>query len=184
MTSIHQFNGSGHRANAIPADGVWFELEVDNDIDPLEIVTLPQYEIDGSKYPKYLTALEILRSASRWSYIGPKFEGKKICRVKFVSLGYVETVKEAERKVVKMGYRLLEGQALKSFIKKFPKPDERIHPIPRPIIFGGSEWKDPEGEARVPYLMPLDSYDGWDPYFVCSNFVFAFPYWRWLIVSE
>ena len=114
---------------AVPADDEWFELEVDDDIDPMEVVRAAGYDPKG------------------WKYLGPKLSGKHKHRAKNIRLGRVKNLEEAREKADKMGYRVLEGQAREPFKKKYPKPDGK-----GPIVFGGSEWQGPDGRPSAAYL--------------------------------
>jgi hypothetical protein len=146
------------RGNAVPGDDVWFDLEVDNNINPMEVVTSAGYTANG------------------WKYLGPKFEGRQTYRVKLVRLGYVRNLKDARKKADKMDYRLIEGQAREPFKAKFPKPDGK-----GPVIFGGSGWRSPSGLSRVAYLRDFE--DEWDSDFDWSDYDFS-DVWRWLVVSK
>lgn len=144
---------------AIPGDDVWFDLEVDNNINPMDLVTAAGHNISG-----------------RQQYLGPEFfSGKLTYRVKLVRLGYVGDLKEARRKADEMGYRLVEGQAREPFKTMFPKSDGK-----GPIIFGGSEWQDPYGRASVTFLHSFEV--EWDSLFRLSSNVFH-DNWRWLVVG-
>lgn len=146
------------RLNVVPPDDVWFDIEVDNDIDPMEVVTSAGY------------------SAADWKYLGPEFSGKPTYRVKLVRLDYVRNLAEARKKADEMGYRLVEGQAREPFKAKFPKPDGK-----GPIIFGGSEWRPPDGYPHVSCL--LDFKDEWDSHFSWSGGGFR-DFWRWLVFGK
>jgi hypothetical protein len=146
------------QANAVPADDEWFNLKVDNDVDPMTVVVSAGYNAKG------------------WKSLGPKFTGKKTYRAKLVRLGYVRNLAEARNKAAEMGYRLVEGQARESFKAKFPKPDGKGL-----ILFGGSEWQDPHGLACVAYLDDFE--DVWDSHFNSSGHDFR-DYWRWLVVGK
>ena len=145
-------------SNTVPADDEWFELEVDNDKDLLEVVASAGYNPKG------------------WKYLGPEFTGKKTYRGKLVRLGYVPNLAEPRDKVDKMGYRLVEGQARESFRAKFPKPDGKGS-----IAFGGSEWRASDGPPRVPCLIVFG--DKWGSSFFWSNLDFN-DHWRWLVVDK
>ncbi len=146
------------RLNAVPADDEWFELEVDDDVNPMSVVTTAGYDQKG------------------WTYLGPKLSGKQTLRVKLVHLGYVRNLKEAEKKADEFGYRLVEGQAREPFKARFPKPDGKGF-----VVFGGSQWQDPNGDARVAYLR--DFKGEWDSYFHWSVSGFL-GHWRWLVVGQ
>ena len=146
------------RLNALPADDVWFELEVHNDINPIDVVTSAGYDPKG------------------WEYLGPKLSGKQTLRVKLVRLGYVRNLREAREKANKLGYRLVDGQAREPFKTKFPKPDGK-----GPVVFGGSEWRDPFGGPRVACL--YDFGRGWGSGFHWSGGEFG-GRWRWLVVGK
>lgn len=143
---------------AVPADSEWFEFDVDNTADPMEVVQTAGYN------PK------------DWKYLGPMFSGKPKYRVKLVSLGYVRNLEEAKEKADNMGYRLLEGQARAPFKKKYPKPDGR-----GPIVFGASEWQDPYGLAFVACVDGVGG--GWHSLFYWSGFGFRAGC-RWAVVSK
>lgn len=131
------------RLNTVPAEDVWFELEVD-DVNPMSVVTTAGYDVNG------------------WEYLGPKLSGKRKLRVKLVRPGYVRNLDELNQKGG-LGYRLAEGQAREPFKAKFPKPDDKGS-----IMFGGSGWRHPDGSALVACL--LDGFgDGWVLDFFCSE---------------
>lgn len=146
------------RLSAIPADDVWFDLEVDNNIDPVEVVTSANYDPRG------------------WKYLGPKLSGKQTLRVKLVRLGCVRGLEEAKKKADEMGYRLVEGLARESFKAKFPRPDGKGS-----VAFGGSEWESPRGSAGVAYLGGFG--DEWSSSFYWSTYGFD-GNWRWLVVGR
>lgn len=142
----------------VPADDEEFDLEVDNDIDPTEVVRAAGYDPEN------------------WKYLGPKLSGKPKYRAKLVLLGYVRNLEEAREKADKIGYRLLEGQAREPFKKKYPEPDGK-----GPVIFGGSEWQRPSGDASVAYLHGFRG--RWDSRFGWSGCGFSED-WRWAVVSK
>lgn len=146
------------RTNAIPVDDEWFHLEVDNTIDPMDVVTSAGHEAKG------------------WKYLGPKFPGKQTYRVKLVRLGYVRNLDEAKRKAKAIDCRLLEGQAREPFKAKFQKPDGK-----GPIVFGASEWQSPSGHAHVTSLFDFEG--EWDSGFYWSGIDF-YGYYRWLVVGK
>ncbi len=143
---------------AVPADDKWFELEVDNDIDPMEVVC------------------SAVHDTKDWKYLGPKFKGRVKYRAKLVRLGHVRNLDEARDEANKMGYRLLEGQAQEPFKKKFPKPKGK-----GPVVFGGSEWQSPHGGPHVIYLH--DVWVEWFSYFHWSERGFRERY-RWVVVNK
>ena len=144
--------------SVVPADGELFDLEVDNTRDPMEVVTSAGYDANG------------------WRYLGPEFTGKQILRVKLVRLGYVRNLKEAEDKAAKMGCRLVQGQARESFKTKFPKAEGNGL-----VVFGGSEWRHPDGAARVACLGDFE--DEWHSDFDWSADDFLGGC-RWLVVGK
>ena len=146
------------QANVVPADDEWFDLEVDDGIEPMEVVTSAGYNARG------------------WEYLGPTFTGKETYQVKLVRLGYVRNLAEARKRAGEMGYRLVEGQARESFKARFPKPDGK-----GPIVFGGSEWRHPRGSPRVACLDALR--DKWYSDFDWSGDGF-FDRWRWLVGGQ
>ena len=77
------------KLNAIPADKEWFTLEVDDDVDPMGVVTSAGYNPSG------------------WKYLGPELSGKMPLQVKLVRLGYVRNLKGAREKADELGYRLV-----------------------------------------------------------------------------
>lgn len=149
---------SRRRLNVVPADDVWFDLEVDYDISPMEVVSSAGHDPSG------------------WKYIGPKLSGKRIIRAKLVRLGNVCDLEEAKKKADKLGYRLVEEQARDSFKTRFSKPDGS-----GPVAFGGSEWQGPLGDSDVAYLNDLR--DEWSSNFNWSGNDFN-DNWRWLVVSK
>ena len=83
----------------MPAEDEWFELTVDNNIDPMSVVTSAGFD------------------ATKWEYLGPPFSGVKNYRVKLIALGYVRNLDEAKAaaKLKNPKYQLLEGQAREAF---------------------------------------------------------------------
>lgn len=152
------FEKRRNRMATVPADDEWFELEVDNDINLMEVVRAAGYD------PK------------NWKYLGPKLSGKYKCRAKLIRLGYVRNLEEAREKADKMGHRPLEGQAREPFKKKYPKPDGK-----GPVVFGGSGWQGPDGDANVACLH--DFKDEWYSSFFWSEDGFSEDY-RWPVVSK
>lgn len=144
--------------SAIPADDEWFDLEVDDDVDPMAVVASAGYDPKG------------------WKYLGPKLTGKRTLRVKLVRLGPVRNLKEAEEKADAMGCRLVEGQAREPFKAKFPKPDGK-----GPILFGGSQWQYPFGNAYVAFLYGLGG--EWFSLFFWADRGFS-GRWRWPVVGK
>lgn len=144
--------------NIVPANDKWFNLTVDNDVDPMEVVSSAGYNAKG------------------WKYLGPELKDKQTYRVKLVRLGHIRNTDEAQKKVNKMGCRLIEGQAREAFKAKFPRPDGNGY-----IVFGGSEWQSPDGYACVTYLH--DFQDGWRSRFRWRARVFRRA-WRWLVVGK
>jgi hypothetical protein len=146
------------QTNAVPADDEWFNLTVNDDINPMDVVISAGYNADG------------------WKYLGPELSGTRTLRVKLTRLGYARNLREAEEKADKLGYRLVEGQAREPFKAKFPKPDGKGS-----VIFGGSEWQDPDGGADVAYLNVFE--DEWHSHFLWSGSDFDDDC-RWLIVGK
>jgi len=147
------------RLNAVPADNEWFDLDIDNDVDPMEVVTSAGYNPSG------------------WKYLGPKLSGKSTYRAKLICLGYMRNLEEARKRADKMGYRLVEGQAREPFKARFSKPDGKGH-----VIFGGSEWQDPKGHPRVACLSGFGG--EWDS----SSFGWSgsefYGGWCWLVAGK
>lgn len=102
----------------VPVDGEWFDLEVDDDVDPMSIVTTAGYNPTG------------------WKYLGPRLRGRRRYQVTLKILGFALTIQEARAEVDRLGCRLLEGQARDVFKGKFPQPDNGGF-----IVFGGSTWE-------------------------------------------
>lgn len=146
------------RLNMVPADDEWFELEVDEDVNPMSVVTTAGYDAKG------------------WKYLGPELSGKQKLRVKLTCFGYVRNLEEARKKAENMGCRLAEGQARESFKARFPKPEGKGS-----VVFGGSRWRSPDGDARVACLSDLGG--GWDSNFRWSDYDFSDD-WRWLVVGK
>ena len=84
----------------VPANDEWFELLVDNDIDPMEVVRTSVHDPNG------------------WKYLGPKLEGLINYIAKLTHLGYAQNLREVRERADKIGLRLLEGQAIEPFKKK------------------------------------------------------------------
>ena len=145
-------------ATGVRADNKWFTLEVDDGINPMSVVTTAGYNPEG------------------WKYLGPNLLGKRTLRVKLVGLGYVRNLDEAQKRAGEMGYRLVEGQAREPFKTRFSKPDDK-----GPVVFGGSQWQDPDGGASVACLDGFG--DGWHPYFYWASNGFH-VYSRWLVAGK
>lgn len=153
--SLQEFLRHGAGA-AVPADNEWFVLEVDD--DPTEGFYSVRSNHEG------------------WTYLGPKPVGTKAYCVKLVWLGLCQNLADAKERVDKFGLRLLEGQACWSFKTKYVVPgDKNI------IVFGGSEWRDPDGSERVAHLCGQG--DVWDSDFSHSGGVFDDSY-RWAVVGK
>lgn len=144
-------------AATVPANSEWFELEVDDDQDPITVVTSAECSPCG------------------WEYLGPKFAGKCTYIVKLVRLGCVRNLKEAREKADKLGLRLLEGQARESFKAKYPVPDGKSA-----IVFGGSEWRGPDGGALITCLYKIGD---WYSYFHWSGSI-GEESCRWAVVKK
>ncbi|MDO8473998.1 MAG: hypothetical protein Q7S62_00365 [bacterium] len=142
----------------VPVEDKWFDLEIDNDKNPLAIV------------------LSAGHSAYNWEYLGPELRGRQTYQVKLVRLGYVCNVERARRKANALGYRLVGGHAREPFKAKFPNNDRK-----GPVIFGASEWKDSYDEVVV---ASLDGFEGgWNESFSVSGGYFG-KACRWLVVSK
>lgn len=148
-------------------DDKWFTIQVDNSIDPMDVVRI------------------IWGNSKGWRYLGPKLKDPVTYQVKLVRLGHVRNLAEARKKADRIGCRLVEGQAMEPFMKIFPRPDRR-----RPIIFGGSRWMDPFNNV---YMVVLDTFlDKWYPRLVRVDYFFnesLLKYyfqegWRWLVASK
>jgi len=143
----------------VPADDEWFDLEVDNDVNPIDVVTSAGFNADG------------------WNYLGPNLSGKRTYTVKLVRLGYVHNLVKAKERADEMGYRLIEGQAREPFKARFLKPDGKGF-----VVFGGSEWLYPYPDSpRVVYLYGFE--DKWYSDFLWSDDDFDDD-WRWLVVGK
>ena len=142
----------------VPADDEWFELEVNNDQDPMEVVSSVGFD------------------KKSWQYLGPAFSGKETRRVKLVRLGFVKDLEDARQKADQLGFRLLEGQARESFKAKYPAPDGK-----GPVVFGGSELRSPYGHAYVACLCELGVV--WSSSFRWSDRDWDGNY-RWAVVSK
>lgn len=105
---------------AVPADDEWFTLEVDIKADPLSVVDVSTSSL----------------GREGWKYVGPELEGNGVYHVKLVRFSYVSNLSEASQAADALGLRLVEGQAAKPFMDKFPRPDGRGL-----IICGGSKWR-------------------------------------------
>jgi hypothetical protein len=136
----------------------WFDLEIDNTFDPMDVVTTAGYNKKG------------------WTFLGPKFEGNGIRRVKLVVLGYIANLEAARVAAKAKGYRLLEGQAREPFKQKFPRHNGR------PVVFGGNEWQGPVGVRHVACLDDLHSGE-WNSNFNWSDNDFN-DNWLWAVVEQ
>lgn len=140
----------------VPSLDEGFPLVVDNDTNPIEVVTAAGCNFKG------------------WKYIGPALSGEVTYRAKLIKLGRVPNLADAKLKAGEKGYRLLEGQAADTFSIQYPTYDGQ-----GPVIFGGSEWEYPQGERRVAVLIP--SGDAWVQDFQWSETSFG-PEDRWAVV--
>ena len=142
----------------VSADDEEFTLDVNNDQDPMEVVSSVGFD------------------KKSWQYLGPAFSGKETRRVKLIRLGFVKGLKEARQKADQLGFRLLEGQARESFKAKYPVPDGK-----GPVVFGGSVWQSPHGDARVACLYECGGV--WNSHFYWSDYGWDGDY-RWAVVSK
>ena len=119
-----------------------FTFEVKKGIDPRSFVATCGYTLDKG-----------------WKFLGPEFgRGDKTYHARLIDLGEVESLADARDKAFKGGFRLLEGQASKSFMTTYScNPSIRqtrniegellwedvSYPsyLERPIVFGGCEWE-------------------------------------------
>lgn len=148
----------------MPAIGEWFNLEVNNDVDPMDVVASAGFD------------------PTDWKYLGPKFSGKTTYRVKLIRLGRVDNLGKAKDAVKKEDrrYRLLEGQAREAFKAKFPW---HLHFNQVPVILGGSEWQDPNRCHRVATLENDPASNFWVLGFASSDLAFG-EKWLWAVVDE
>lgn len=146
------------RLNAIPADEEWFDLEVDYDVDPMDVVTSAGYNPSG------------------WKYLGPQLSGKRTLQVKLVRLGYVRNLEEARKRADELGYRLVEGPGARALQGQVPQARRQ-----GAVAFGGSEWQNPDGRAHVTYLIDFEV--AWDSPFLWSDGDFRGD-WRWLVAGK
>lgn len=161
---VHEFarrkTASSSPIPAMPAEDKWFELTVDDNLDPMTVVTSAGID------------------PTNWEYLRPKFSGVKTYRVKLISLGYVRGLEEAKQaaKAKNPKYRLLEGQAREPFKALYPRHNSR------PVVFGGSEWQGPSGDRSVAGLGGL--YGGeWGSSFRWSERAFG-DCWLWAVVEQ
>ena len=145
-----------------PAVGEEFELMVNNNINPMKVVTSAGIDKKG------------------WNYLGPNLTGKVLYRVSFVRLGKVKNLAEAKGKADELGFRLLEGQARKPFEKKYPRLRGRER-----VIFGGSEWQSWQGGRNYNCVAALcrDNVNEWLPIFPWSEDPFD-EYCYWAVVHK
>lgn len=115
-------------------------------------------------------------NAREWKYLGLELSGRQTYRAKLVKLGLVRNREEASERANKMGYRLVEGQAIGPFRARFSQPDGK-----GPIVFGGCEWQNQHGEANVICLIGF-MYE-WNSDFRYSGGDF-FGDSRWLVVAK
>ena len=144
----------------LPAIDEWFDLEVNDDMDPMLVVSSAGFDLKG------------------WEYLGPQFSGKKTYRVKLIELGSVKNLEDARQKARAKNpkYRLLEGQAREPFKAKYPRHNGR------PIVFGGSVWQDPHRFRNVACLGGLRS-GRWRSNFDWSGDDFV-GRWLWPVVEQ
>lgn len=133
--------------SVVPADEEWFDFEYDS-VDPMEIIRSTGCDPSG------------------WKYLGPNLEGHIKYRAKLIRLGTRDLTK-AQQFAADLGYRLVEGQALETFQKKYSVLDNDS-----PIIFGGSIWQYMDHDPKFCLLGGL--LFGYGPE---SN-------WRWLVVEK
>ena len=144
---------------ALPADDEWFDLEVNNNIDPIDMVISAGHDVKV------------------WKYAGPQLSGKRILRVKLVRLGIlIRDIEDARKRAGWIGCRLIEGQASEPFKAKFSQPDDNDL-----VIFGGSEWQSLFFNANVAFLSSLEC--EWHSGFFWSEGSFGSND-RWLVAAK
>ncbi len=150
----------------MPDIEVWFDLEVECDQNILDTIFSQRY--NPSRMP---------RSSEGCKYLGPELTGKHRYRAKLAHLGDdIRSLEEARHRAKEIGCRLVEGQALGAFVAMFPKPAGI-----GPIVFGGSEWRSPNGKTVIAYLFV---YKGeWSPDLDESDTDFYLSR-RWLVAEE
>jgi hypothetical protein len=149
----------------VPKDDEWFWLEVDNTIDPMDVV--------GNSGAGH--------NPEKWKYLNPGLNGKRVYRVKLMRFGYVQDVDEAREKADKLGYRLVEGQAWDPFEKQFPEPFDKD-----PICFGGDEWQHNTSGMKA-CVFCVGDWGGrgvWRVNLYRSNSVDFDEKWRWLVTNK
>jgi hypothetical protein len=150
--------GKPKPATQHPPIDEWFDLEIDNLIDPMDVVTTAGYNAKG------------------WEFLGPPFVGKKTYRVKLIELGYVANLEAARMAAKAKGYCLLEGQGREPLKQKFPRHNGR------PIVLGGNEWQSPSRRRDVTCLSNLGA-GFWRSDFYWSDRGFD-DFWLWAVVEQ
>ena len=130
--------------NVPPVDDEKFDLIVDGDTDLGEVVKLGGFK-DGK----------------RWRILGSTLTLAQERKIRIYKegvlkhLGDVRNLADAKEKADNLDFRLLGGQALLSFKKKYPQPDNNRDPV----IFGDYEWQSPGGVVCVPFLGSADRHE-------------------------
>lgn len=134
----------------IPADNEEFELTLDGDAaDPIGMV-----RSDGCQ------------NHERWRFNGLRVEGKQTGTFKLVRAGGVNLAAAK----AKLPNPMAEGQWREAFKAKYPQHDGK-----GPVGFGGSEWVNPRGFARFPFVSDDGSSKfGWAGFSLSGD-------WRWLV---
>lgn len=145
------------RVNVSIADDEWFWLKVNSGMNPMKVLHWTHEK--------------------GWKYLGPKFMGKHMYHVKLIRFGYVQNLEEARQKADKLGYRLVEGQAIRPFVRKFPRLNDNDV-----VAFGGSKWQNPSGVNRVVCYCYGSGSKGEMLWHWADN---DFPYnFRWLVTEK
>jgi hypothetical protein len=123
--------------------------------------------------------------STTWKYIGPSFSGVRNYNVELVRLGSYSPYYNLDhiRKIAQeRNCRLLEGQAVIPFMARFLQSDRFL-----PIIFGGSEWENKNGDANVIVIenRTVGKNNVLRPFFCRSDFKFgAHCFWAVVPIDQ
>lgn len=135
-----------------PKLGSVFELTIDGEIDPLEMLVSGEFD------------------PSEWRFIGAFLAGKQTCRFKLVDVGRSDNISEVREKLTKHG-SIPEGQWREAFKAAYPEPDGR-----GPIGIADISWVPPIGKATFPYI----NADGYCSFRWPVGYLLP-EHWRWLV---
>lgn len=146
-------------ASSVPKVNTWFEVKIDGTADPAEIIR------GAGCDPR------------RWRYLSPPNVPKGPCATMLTRFGWIPNLIAGRQNAYQLGgYKLLEAQAVRSFVEKYPRPDRE-----GPIVFGGSILVPMHEDPRVICLTELNG--RWDMYLAWATESFGGEY-RWALRSS